>query len=88
MVIVWPVMLRASGVIRYSTAAATSSTVMNAFFGIGAEHDALNDLIFGNAACAGLIGDLRVHQRRADVSGADGVAGNVRARGFQGQHLG
>src|SRR6187402_1950124 len=35
-VIVWPVIFRASGLIRYSIAPATSSKVMKAFFGIGA----------------------------------------------------
>src|SRR5258707_13349726 len=35
MIIVCPVTLRDQGPIRYSTAAATSSQVVNAFFGIG-----------------------------------------------------
>src|SRR5690606_20028237 len=52
------------------------------------EHDVADHLRFGDAAGAGLVGDLPGDQRGLHVGRAEGVDGDVGVGGFQGDHLG
>ena len=44
------------------------------------EQDGVEDLVLGDAVGARLVGELALDQRRADVAGADGVAGDALVR--------
>ena len=66
-----PVTESVPGPQRKPTMSATSAGSTSRFTGVRGEQDVVEDLVLGDPVGAGLVGDLSLDQRGADVAGAD-----------------
>ena len=83
-----PVIDAAASLRRNTASAPISSTVAKRLFGCCASSTSWIDLLARHVVRLGLAVDLRLDQRRPDIAGADGVAGDAGFGDFERRHLG
>src|ERR1019366_2764316 len=82
-----PVAIPAPGPASQSASMATSSGSTRRLDRVLGEQHGLDNLLLGDAMQSRLVGDLLLDQGRADIAGADAVAGHAARAAFERDHL-